>query len=475
MKTQNKHILTVLARQKEKYNITTFEENGKEYISVPAVIMVEGVHHGSQGKVLHTAEYLSVNVEDWDDIPVTITHPMKGGNYVGVAECPEYITGHTTHTVWEDGLKTELVLDVNKLSKISPKTLNSLQANEPIEVSIGTFSENIEEKGTFKGEDYDAKTVSYIPDHVAILPDDIGACSYVDGCGIRVYKKGENNMNEKQLTEARKIVRDNRFTLEMYKDKPIGLARNYVNGLETDEYYFWLLDVTENSLVYEKSTKNGEGKMKTYMREFTVDGDQLVVSDEEIEVVGEFVYKKVGEKEEEEEATDTGKEEEDEATEKEEDKEKEKKPQTNRCCEQKVVELIANKQLSLSREDKDWLSQLTEEQLQAITPKSLNVNKESVKSHISMYKSMEDIVSLLPDVHAKKIQEGLDLLKEERMNLIKEIQTNTHNAWTDEELDTMDTSFLKKLHKTSRPNVFVGGGAGKQAVSNNVPALPPLE
>lgn len=475
MKTQNKHILTVLARQKEKYNITTFEENGKEYISVPAVIMVEGVHHGSQGKVLHTAEYLSVNVEDWDDIPVTITHPMKGGNYVGVAECPEYITGHTTHTVWEDGLKTELVLDVDKLSKISPKTLKSLQANEPIEVSIGTFSENIEEKGTFKGEDYDAKTVSYIPDHVAILPDDIGACSYVDGCGIRVYKKGENNMNEKQLTEARKIVRDNRFTLEMYKDKPIGLARNYVNGLETDEYYFWLLDVTENSLVYEKSPKNGEGKTKTYMREFTVDGDQLVVSDEEIEVVGEFVYKKVGEKEEEEEATDTGKEEEDEATEKEEDKEKEKKPQTNRCCEQKVVELIANKQLSLSREDKDWLSQLTEEQLQAITPKSLNVNKESVKSHISMYKSMDDVLSLLPDVHAKKIQEGLDLLKEERMNLIKEIQTNTHNAWTDEELDTMDTSFLKKLHKTSRPNVFVGGGAGKQAVSNNVPALPPLE
>ena len=475
MKTQNKNILTVLARQKEKYNITTFEENGKEYISVPAVIMVEGVHHGSQGKVLHTAEYLSVNVEDWNDIPVTITHPMKGGNYVGVAECPEYITGHTTHTVWEDGLKTELVLDVNELSKISPKTLKSLQANEPIEVSIGTFSENIEEKGTFKGEDYDAKTVSYIPDHVAILPDDIGACSYVDGCGIRVYKKGENNMNEKQLTEARKIVRDNRFTLEMYKDKPIGLARNYVNGLETDEYYFWLLDVTENSLVYEKSTKNGEGKTKTYMREFTIDGDQLVVSDEEIEVVGEFVYKKVGEKEEEEEATDTGKEEEDEATEKEEDKEKEKKPQTNRCCEQKVVELIANKQLSLSREDKDWLSQLTEEQLQAITPKSLNVNKESVKSHISMYKSMDDVVSLLPDVHAKKIQEGLDLLKEERMNLIKEIQTNTHNAWADEELDTMDTSFLKKLHKTSRPNVFVGGGAGKQAVSNNVPALPPLE
>ena len=192
---------------------------------------------------------------------------MKGGNYVGVAECPEYITGHTTHTVWEDGLKTELVLDVNELSKISPKTLKSLQANEPIEVSIGTFSENIEEKGTFKGEDYDAKTVSYIPDHVAILPDDIGACSYVDGCGIRVYKKGENNMNEKQLTEARKIVRDNRFTLEMYKDKPIGLARNYVNGLETDEYYFWLLDVTENSLVYEKSNKNGENKTKTYMRE----------------------------------------------------------------------------------------------------------------------------------------------------------------------------------------------------------------
>ena len=65
MKTQNRHILTVLARQKEKYNITTFEENGKEYISVPAIIMVEGVHHGSQGKVLIIPEYLSVNVNEW--------------------------------------------------------------------------------------------------------------------------------------------------------------------------------------------------------------------------------------------------------------------------------------------------------------------------------------------------------------------------------------------------------------------------
>ena len=138
---------------------------------------------------------------------------MKGGNYVGVAECPEYITGHTTHTIWEDGLKTELVLDVDKLSKISPKTLKSLQANEPIEVSIGTFSENIEEKGTFKGEDYDAKTVSYIPDHVAILPDDIERVLTWMGVVLE-FIKGENNMNE-NTNRGSQDSRDNRFTLEI--------------------------------------------------------------------------------------------------------------------------------------------------------------------------------------------------------------------------------------------------------------------
>jgi len=151
VKTQNKHILTVLARQKEKYNITTFEENGKEYISVPAVIMVEGVHHGSQGKVLHTAEYLSVNVEDWDNIPVTITHPMKGGNYVGVAECPEYITGHTTHTIWEDGLKTELVLDVNKLSKISPRHWSPYKPMNLLKYPLVLLAKILKKKGLSKG------------------------------------------------------------------------------------------------------------------------------------------------------------------------------------------------------------------------------------------------------------------------------------------------------------------------------------
>ena len=63
------------------YVIRSDVYEGRTHIVVPVIMMVEGVHNGSQGPLLHLAEDLGKFPESWDGIPVTIQHPtVDGGN-----------------------------------------------------------------------------------------------------------------------------------------------------------------------------------------------------------------------------------------------------------------------------------------------------------------------------------------------------------------------------------------------------------
>lgn len=433
MKTTKKTIFIVQTRQEGQYIVNYFEKDGKNYMSVPAVIMVEGVHNGSEGNILHVNEYLSKEIDKWDNIPVTINHPKKEDKFIGVAECPEYVIGYTEKTTWDNGLHTMLNLDVQNLNTLNPTLLDSIKNKQAIEVSIGAYSDNIKEEGVFKGEQYIAKTVDYIPDHVAILPDDTGACSYVDGCGIRVYSDNSNNQ----------IKGDNK----MSKNKE--LVDAYITDLQTDEFEFNLIQLNDDSFIYVKKPKT-EGNGTFLMQTYTIEDDKLVIAGEGVEVE----FKPVAEA-----------------------KQQEEKPQVNKCCEQKVIELIANARLNLTKEDKKWLSDLTEQQLQAITPKEIQVNiaKEQVTNHLATYTNVQDVVEAIPEQFKSVIEQGLNLVKEQKTNLIKEIQVNTKNTWTDEELANMDVEVLKKIHKTSKPIMYVGAGAGTIETQKNIPALSPIE
>ena len=147
MKTTKKTIFIVQTRQEGQYIVNYFEKDGKNYMSVPAVIMVEGVHNGSEGNILHVNEYLSKEIDKWDNIPVTINHPKKEDKFIGVAECPEYVIGYTEKTTWDNGLHTMLNLDVQNLNTLNPTLLDSIKNKQAIEVSIGAYSDNIKEEG----------------------------------------------------------------------------------------------------------------------------------------------------------------------------------------------------------------------------------------------------------------------------------------------------------------------------------------
>ncbi|MGB1253309.1 MAG: hypothetical protein ACPG8W_22040 [Candidatus Promineifilaceae bacterium] len=64
------------------------------------------------------------------------------------------------------------------------KVLSKARAGEPVEISTGMYSQLVANSGVHNGEPYSHVAVAFEADHIAVLPDEIGACSANDGCGI---------------------------------------------------------------------------------------------------------------------------------------------------------------------------------------------------------------------------------------------------------------------------------------------------
>ncbi len=150
----------------------------------PVVIVREGVHCGSVGCVFHPAEPLQGLAKQFNNIPVVLNHPKNSsGKYVSVYDGTAtnlVVLGRVKNSKWDEKRKAitadlELKLTGNGAS----------EARNCKEVSMGVYCTEVEAYGQWNGEHYIARAVSYEPDHVAVLTDEPGACSWADGCGIR--------------------------------------------------------------------------------------------------------------------------------------------------------------------------------------------------------------------------------------------------------------------------------------------------
>jgi len=191
----------------KNYQITERQHLGKKHLVVPVTMMVEGVHNGSHGPLLHKISELGKFPDSWNGIPVVIDHPEVDGHNVS-ANDPEIIDARTVGRVYKthvngDSLKAEVWFDEEKLGSICPTTLAKVQAGELLEVSVGVFSDDEPTKGDWNGESYESVATNHRPDHLAILPTGTGACSLADGCGIRANAKKivvpDENVDEEEL------------------------------------------------------------------------------------------------------------------------------------------------------------------------------------------------------------------------------------------------------------------------------------
>lgn len=182
--------------------------NGREYLVAPITLLVPGIHNGSQGSVYYSQEELEKDPSPWNGMPLVLNHPKSEEGAFISARTPaiiqRYGLGQIFNSTSNGKLGAEAWFDVEKTRQIDPTILNRLEAGETIETSTGLSARLVAvENGQFNGKRFSHQATNFVPDHVAILPDSVGACSVKDGCGVLV-NEDQNNL----LKEIKNTLRD---------------------------------------------------------------------------------------------------------------------------------------------------------------------------------------------------------------------------------------------------------------------------
>lgn len=407
---------------------------------VPVVMMVEGVHNGSGGRTYHSSQELSNSVELWQNIPVTIHHPVIGEEFVSVNEDgikEEYVVGYISEAIMKDNkLTATLKLNCERLNEISPETVQNIQSGTIMEVSIGVFTDNEEKEGEWNGETYERIAHNHRPDHLALLPGEVGACSVKDGCGLRVNneKEGGTNVNEVTVnSEMLKHLNKEGFAVVpiMINQEGFSAIMNRIygmlNSMDTQGVYYYLEEAYDGYLVYNKRTE--DGKSELYKQSYQTNADGTIeLTGEPVKVTRKIEYIQVNNKKEEEMCEP---------------------------CKERVNELIAHESTHFDETDREWLEALTEDKLDKLVPKNMQVNvtlpsvEDAVKVIQTNAKGLDDYLNILPENVRAEVNLGLATFKERKDALIASIQANTEkDTWSEDELNVMSLNTLQKLEKS---------------------------
>lgn len=157
---------------------------GRDHFVVPMVMLTVGVHSGSRGSVLYDAETLRLSAPYWSGRPVVVYHPALGTNPLHVHD-RQKIGSIFNSTFDGHRLKAEAWIEIERARQVDIRILDAIRARRPLEVSTGmSLHGSFLIPGVHNGKLYDEIARGIIPDHLAILPDQLGACGIADGCGL---------------------------------------------------------------------------------------------------------------------------------------------------------------------------------------------------------------------------------------------------------------------------------------------------
>lgn len=170
-------------------NLKRYETlEGRRCLVVPAVVLTEGVHDGSQGPLLYeNAELEKFSIPAANYRPAVIYHPTANGEGISATDptvLEKQKVGVTMNTQWDGRSKMEVWFDEDKLKRVDPRVHTALENNQPVEVSTGLYHDLEKKSGTHNGQAYVGIVRNMKLDHLAILPDQTGACSIAKGAGL---------------------------------------------------------------------------------------------------------------------------------------------------------------------------------------------------------------------------------------------------------------------------------------------------
>ena len=468
--------LSNLVRE-EKYN-------GQDYLVAPVVLITEGVTKG----VLYPAEELKKFPASWNGSPLPINHPKVNGkpvsannlrilkeNNVGQLFDVKFEEANDTHKARLTG---EAWINKTLAETQSPRLLELLENESNIDVSTGLWTDDENTPGKFNGKDYTAIARNHRPDHLALLPDGVGACSWDDGAGL-VRNSSEKLPIKERLkaifTEAKEEALDELAANELsHSDIRAGLRSALEGSIRlAPEQFLWIEEVFDRFFIYSFDDGNGT---KLFRSDYSVGSDDaLTVDSERTEVTRtvEFVPTPTVNS-----APST-----------------KQKPEGKPKMKELVDGLIANSATQYAEDDREWMMKLNEAQLNRMLPATVEGGDEPTGNQAAPStpaapategKSVQEQIAEQFKIHAeaqavataKVLQVELAKIKTNDAKVVSIAALKAHGCDLSEDgLKALTVEDLQKLevkHGVMRLDYSGTGGmhSNAAAASDDVPAMP---
>ena len=226
--------------------------NDKDYIKLPVVFLKEGILEGSAGALLHKADIFKDYAEKFNKIPITYMHPSLNNEHVSVKDNGTDVLGfldNVSYNEQKQALQGYAYIDSALLQNKYVHLHDLINKNYNIEVSVGIYSEIENTEGVYNDKKYIGVVQNYEPDHLAILGELTGACSYKAGCGIRnnqqLANKIYNNKNNKKMEEMEEKKLTLNELIEKLEEKDKSIVTQALSLLENKKKE--LIDVIVNA------------------------------------------------------------------------------------------------------------------------------------------------------------------------------------------------------------------------------------
>lgn len=445
------------------YTIRTEAIGQKKYIVAPVTMLTEGVHTGSDGPLFYSSRELAKFPSSWNGTPVTVNHPEHG------VSAPTVLESHAIGYVWdchydqeEKKLKGEVWVDIEETKKKAPSILTKMKKGESIEVSTGLYSDDAGHSGTWNGETFRDEAINIRPDHLAILPDEEGACSIKDGCGIRANQSSYQEAYD-EVMKSNKQSHGSLETKIRSKVSSMSVQPSYANGggmicaIESNHIY-------DDHFVYIKRKYDKEGKPSSdpiiLMQKYTVDkNDNIQFIDDPVEVCEEIKFIPIKTNEEG----------------------KEKEVKKNKKVDVDIV--LNTKQMGYSEGDREVLENMEEGQFSKLLSianqfKECECREEEMKKNSNMKKNaskseeeeeeemkkkkkkegeeeekakgnkaltLDEYISNAPREMQEVLMNSVNMHNEYKSELVEVITKNEKNKLTKEYLQSLDLKTLEAI------------------------------
>lgn len=482
----NVQITSLLHNMSQIIDKKTME--GVEYYVAPTIMIVEGVLNNRY----YSKDEIARRPEQWNGRPVIIQHSMDALGRPKSANDPEERNKRTVgwlyNTIYEDGkLKSEAWINPEKCKHVryGDIILQKLEDNEPIEVSTGVWTTDIQQNGKFNQKQYDAIATNLGADHLALLPFQQGACNWNDGAGLPRINQQKGNKTVKEDKSAFSKLLDSikqNFTFKTNEltvsDMRSDLLKQLEQKYDKEDENAFLHDILpdKKNVVFE--LQNSENS-RLFKANYDVESGRAILRDDNpVEVYLKTEYVSLNRSSNNININDKEKRTMDkneiighliENTEQYDEKDREDLGKLSDSILAKIKE-DADKAVKANEKDPKQNKQSNEPE-----------NKEPVKDvepkqEEFRFNSEEDLLNALPEGEIKEqMKEAVEIRTNHHNNLVESITKNENNSFTKEELNAKSLNELKNIANLARVSVYEGVQGG-QPVSNDkkVPDMPKI-